>query len=70
MLLQPEHSYLILATIKEVEAHEVRSHFALMKKSEVKNKRKKKRLEAQEDFIHFVLQGQEIPRWDNTETQS
>ena len=42
MLLQPEHSYLILATIKEVEAHEVRSHFALMKKSEVKNKRKKK----------------------------
>ena len=68
IFLQPENSYLFLAMIKEVEAHEVRSHCTLMKKSEVKNKRKK-RWEAQEYFIHLVLQVQEIPRWKNIETQ-
>ena len=42
MLLQPDNSYSILAMIKDVEAHEAISHCAIMKKSEVNNKNKKK----------------------------
>ena len=34
MMLQPENSSFILAMIKEVEAHKVRSHCTLMKNSE------------------------------------
>ena len=37
MLLQPYNSYLIIATIKEVDAHEAKSHWTLMKESEVNN---------------------------------
>ena len=37
MLLQPENSDFILPMIREVEAHESRSHFTLMKNSEVNN---------------------------------
>ena len=40
MLLQPDNSCFILAKIKEVETHESRSHWKLMKKSEVNNKHK------------------------------
>ena len=40
MLFQPESSYFILAIIKEVETHESRSHWKLMKNSEVNNKQK------------------------------
>ena len=42
MLLHPDKSYLIISISKEVEAHEARSHWTLMKKSEVKNKHKNK----------------------------
>ena len=42
MLLQLDRPYFILAIIKEVESHESRSHFTLMKKSEVNNKHKNK----------------------------
>ena len=42
MLLQLENSYFILATIKQVGAHEAISHGTLMKNSEVKNKHKNK----------------------------
>ena len=38
MLLQPDKSDLIPSTIKEVESHEARSHWTLMKNSEVNNK--------------------------------
>ena len=37
MLLQPDKSDFILTMIKEVEAHESRNHWTLMKKSEVNN---------------------------------
>ena len=40
MLLQPYKSDLVLSMIKEVEAHKARSHWTLMKKSEIKNKHK------------------------------
>ena len=40
MLLQPDNLDLILAMIKEVEAHVSKRHWTLMKKSEVKNKHK------------------------------
>ena len=42
MLFQPNKSYLIIDTIKEVEAHESRSHWTLMKEREVNNKYKNK----------------------------
>ena len=42
MLLQPDKSDFILAMIKEVEAHKSRSHWTLMKNSEVKNHHKNK----------------------------
>ena len=42
MLLQPDKSDFIIAMIKEVEAHEARNHWALMKNSEVNNKHKNK----------------------------
>ena len=42
MLLQPYKSYFILATIKEVEAHETIIHWTIMKNSGVKNKHKNK----------------------------
>ena len=42
MLFQPDKSYLILENIKEVESHEDRSTWTLMKNSEVKNKHKNK----------------------------
>ena len=42
MLLQSDKLYLILAMIKEVEAHGYRSHWKLMNNSEVKNKHKNK----------------------------
>ena len=42
MLLQPDKSYFIISMIKEVEAHEVRSHWTLIKYFEVKNKHKNK----------------------------
>ena len=42
MMLQPEKSNFILAKIKEVEAHEARSHWTLMKNIEVNNKHKNK----------------------------
>ena len=42
MWLQPEKSYIILAIIKEVEANESRSHWTLMKNSEVNNKQENK----------------------------
>ena len=41
-LLQPDKSHFILSMIKEVEAHEVRSQWTLMKNIEVKNKHKNK----------------------------
>ena len=40
MLLQPDKSFFIVAIIKEVEEHENRYNWKLMKKSEVKNKHK------------------------------
>ena len=42
MLLQPDKSYFVLAIIKEVEAHEARGHWILMKNSDVNNKHKNK----------------------------
>ena len=42
MLLQVDNSYFILSLIKEVEAHEARSHWTIMKNSEVNNKKKHK----------------------------
>ena len=42
MLLQPDKAYFILSMIKEAEAQESRSHWTLMKKSEVNNKHKNK----------------------------
>ena len=42
MLLQPEKPDFILDMIKEVEAHEARSHWTLMKNIEVNNKHKNK----------------------------
>ena len=42
MLLQPYKSDLIIAMIKEVEAHESRSYWTLMENSEVKNKNNNK----------------------------
>ena len=61
MLLQPDKSYLFLATIKEVEAHEAISNWKLMRNSEVKNKQKIK-MGNSRLFIHLVFQAQEIPR--------
>ena len=40
ILLQPYKSYSIISIIYEVEAHEARSHWTLMKNIEVNNKRK------------------------------
>ena len=37
MLLQLYKSVFILAIVKEVEAHEARSYFTLMKNSEINN---------------------------------
>ena len=42
MLLQPDKYDFILATNKEVEAHQDRSHWTLTKNSEVKNNHKNK----------------------------
>ena len=42
MLLQPYKSDFILAMIKEVESHEARNNWTLMKNSEVNNKHKNK----------------------------
>ena len=42
IFLQLEKSYIILANIKEVEAHEAKKHWTLMKNSEVNNKNKNK----------------------------
>ena len=42
MVLQPYKSDFILAMIKQFEAHESRSHWTIMKNSEVKNKHKSK----------------------------
>ena len=42
MLLQPDKSDFILATIKEVKEHKPRSYWKLMKNSEVNNKHKNK----------------------------
>ena len=42
MLLQPYKSNFILAMIKEVESHEARNNWTLMKNSEVNNKHKNK----------------------------
>ena len=42
MLLQLEKSYFYLAMIKEIESHESRSHWTLMKNIEVKNKHRNK----------------------------
>ena len=42
MLLQPDKSYLILDTIKEVKAQEYISHWKLMNNTEVNNKHKNK----------------------------
>ena len=41
-MLQPHKSYLIISRIKEVEAHEDRSYWTLVKNSEVNNKHKNK----------------------------
>ena len=41
-LLKPDKTYFILTMIKEVEEHEFRSNWTLMKKSEVNNKYKYK----------------------------
>ena len=40
VFLQPDKSDFILAMIKEVEAHEARSHWTLMKNSEFNHKHK------------------------------
>ena len=42
ILLQPYKSYFILEIIKDVESHESRSHWTLMKNSKVKNNHKNK----------------------------
>ena len=42
MLLKPDRSYFILAIIKEVDAHEARIHWKLIKNNEVNNKHKNK----------------------------
>ena len=42
MLLQPDKSYFIISTIKEVEYHKAISNWTLMKNSEVNNKHKNK----------------------------
>ena len=42
MLLQPDTSDFIISIIKEVKAHETRSHWTLMKNSEVNNNHKNK----------------------------
>ena len=42
MLFQPNNYYFVLYRIKEVEAHEARIHWTLMKNIEVKNKHKNK----------------------------
>ena len=42
MLLQPDKSDFNLAMIKSIEAHEARSHWTLLKDSEVKYKHKNK----------------------------
>ena len=39
-MLQPDKLDLIIAMIKEVESHELRIHWTLMKNGEVKNKHK------------------------------
>ena len=68
MLLQPDKKSLILDILKEVEAHEARSHFSFMKKSEVNNKPKKR--ETQDYFIHLVFQAEEIDICKINETQN
>ena len=42
MFLQPDKSDFILSTIKEAGSHETKSHWTLMKNSEVNNKHKYK----------------------------
>ena len=42
MFLQPDKSDSIIEMIKEVEEHEVRNHWTLMKNTEVNNKHKNK----------------------------
>ena len=69
MMLQTERSDFIIVVIKEVEAHEARSHWTLKKNSEVK-KKEKKRWESQDYFIHFIFQSQGIPIWKINETKS
>ena len=52
---------------KEVEAYEARINWTLMKNSEVSNSHKKK-MGTQYDFIHLVLQYQDISTWKINET--
>ena len=46
MLFQPDKSYFIISMIKEVESHEARSNWKLIKNSEVNNKHKYKDLKS------------------------
>ena len=42
MLLQTDNSYIILSMVKEVESHEARNNWKLMKNSEINNIHKNK----------------------------
>ena len=69
MLLQTEKSNFVLVTIKDVEAHEPRSHWTLMKNCEVNNKHRNKNGKMKTIFIHLIFQAQYIPRWNINEAQ-
>ena len=68
MLLQLYKSYLIISMIKYVEAQEYRSHWAHMKKSEVRNNHKNKYGKLK-TIYQFLFQAQEITRRKINETQ-
>ena len=69
MLLQPYYSDLILAMIKEVEEHEARSHWTLMKNSQVNNKHENKDGNINIIVSIWYFNQKKIPIWDIIETQ-
>ena len=54
--------------MKEVEAHKSKSHWTIMKTSEVKNKHKIN-MGSSRLFCPFLFQEQDITRWKINETQ-
>ena len=69
MVLQQEKSDFILAMIIEIEGHESRNNWTLMKNIEVRSKHKIKMVRSI-FFIHLVFQAQEITRWKFNEKKS